>query len=70
MTTLRKNGKDYKRAISKIINLRVYSLENDFHPKLANEIPSFALEMGRVVKMLDNYRLSVHSNLWYEWASA
>lgn len=70
MTALRKNGKDYKRALSRVINLREYRLENDFKPKIVPEIPSFALEIGKVVKMLDHYRLSVHSNLWYEWTSA
>ena len=70
MATIRKNTNEYKRAFSKMVNLRVYSLENDFLPKLVSQIPSFALEMGKLVKMMDHYCFRVHSNLWYEWTAA
>lgn len=70
MKTLRRNTNDYKRAFKKMVNVREYRLENDFRPKFVGTVPGFAVDAGKLLKMLDHYRLQVNSNLWYEWTAA
>lgn len=69
MKTVGRNTKEFRKAISDAKNVSVYRLENDFHPAHANEIPTFAIEDGKLVKGEGKYSLRVHSNLWYEWAA-
>jgi len=70
MTTVRKNSQEYKRALKNAVNIRCYSLDNDFLGKLVSSIDDHSLEDGKLVKGLDRYTLRVHSNLWYEWTAA
>jgi hypothetical protein len=55
--------------LSRISNIRIYSLENGFVGELIKKISDYSLQNGKLRVDEDTHKghLRVHSNLWYEF---
>ena len=71
MKTIRKNSNEYKIAKENANLYKRYDLENYFNGQImSGKIDDSYFKTGKLIKLMNAYRLCVHSNLWFEWSVA
>lgn len=69
--TVKKNSKEFTKAITSATEIKIYSLDNCFSGVEADEFPRWIRpDDFKLYAKGDAYKARVHSNLWIEFKAA